>query len=735
MTQPEDRPGDTVSRRRGTFVRLLPLLLLALLALLASSMATGALITDDTVIDTPTEWAADEYTVSANITITAGGRLFINGSDLVFDAEDGVLVGLMVEADGELVLDGVTTSSSTVPFFITSDGTTTIMDSTLSGLYSSVDEEGFVGMVGGVVATSGTLALDNVEISSLAMGVAVSALDCDLTVDGLTMVGGNYGILIDGSEAQVTGATATDMIMAFVFQDSTVDLVDAKAERVNWTLWAMASDVTVSGMDSRPYGDHLAFENCTASVVDSYFYDGQEGVVALLGYLEVARCHFNETRTAIELLYAEGRIVDTLVEGCADMSIVLSFVGYASVDPDFEFDNVTVRDGAEAAVDIDSTGGITLSNLTIEGCGDGINVASSTVTFRDLLITGSTQCRPWGCSYKATGTGILSETSSVELFDVDIVGSNGPAVSSYWSYINATRSTFNDGNSSGIMLVYSAPAMVDSEISGNKWWGIESLGFDFDPEELDVTWGNDLADVRMNMTINARVVDHEGKWLSHAEVTASSGEASVGPYTTGFEGSTQTYELPIMEWTDGGAKVDYNPWTFGVVYGDFTNDTEVDVVLGVSQVTLVVEVLRADLFVEGISAPGEVNRDSQTRISATVGNAGNTSVESVILTFYYRDTNGFQRVIGETRVGPIAPGEEDEGTISWAPDTRGEYAIVAFVDVDDLVDEEDDDNNRAERDMTVNGERDEAPGPGALMVLSVMTMALMASAAARRREH
>jgi hypothetical protein len=731
MTQPEDRPGNAVSRLRPTFVRPLPLLLLAALALLATSLAGGAIIDSDTVIDSPTEWADDEYTITANVTISAGGTLLINGSDLLFDADDGVLVGLLVEPGGELVLDGVTASAPDVPFFISSDGTTTVRDSTLSGLYHSQDDEGFVGLIGGVVANSGSLVLKDVDITS--SGVGISAFECDLTVEGLTLAGGDYGILIDGAEAELTDVTATDMIMAFVIQDSTVDLTDATAERVNWTLWAMASDVTVSGMDSRPYGDHLAFENCTSSVVDSYFYDGQEGAVALLGYMEVARCHFNETRTAIELLYAEGRIVDTLVEGCADMSIVLSFVGYAAVDPDFEFTNVTVRDGAEAALDIDSTGDVTLSGLTIEGCGDGINVASSRVTFTDTLITASTQCRPWGCSYKATGTGILSETSAVDLFDVTIEGSNGPAISAYWSFINATRSTFRGGNASGMMLVYSAPTLVDCEISGNAWWGIESLGFEFDPEDLDATWGNELADVRMNMTINARVVDHEGKWLSHAEVTAVSGDVSVGPYTTGFEGSTQTYELPIIEWTDGGPSVDYNPWTFQVVYGDFTNDTVVDVELGLGQITLYVEVLRADLFIKEMSSPKETNRDARTRISAVVGNQGNATVESVILTFYYRDLNGFQRVIGETRVGPIAPGEEDEGAINWAPDTGGSYTIVARVDVDDLVDEENDDNNREEREMTVNGERADAPGPGAMMALSVMALALLASAASRRR--
>jgi len=731
MTQPEDRPGDPVSRGSRASVLPLLLLILAALVLTATAVASGAVIDIDTVIDTPTEWSDAEYTITANVTVAAGGSLTIDGSDLVFDAAEGVLVGIMVEPDGELHINGVSATAPGEPYFISSDGTTTIVDSTLEGLYYSQDDEAFVGLVGGVVAASGSLTLEDVDIIS--RGVGVSAYDCDLTVDGLSVKGGEYGVMMEGADADLADLTITDMVMAFVIQDSTVTIADATVEGVNWTLWAMTSTVTITGMDSRSHTDHLAFENCTASVQDSAFYDGQEGAVALLGYMEVVRCHFNGTRTAIELLYAEGRIVDTLVEDCADMSIVLSFVGFNSDEPDFEFRNVTVRNGAEAALDIDSVDDITLSDLTIEGCGDGINVASSLITLRNVLITGSTQCRPLGCSYVATGTGILVETSGVEMYDVRIIGSNGPAVSAYFSYVNATRSVFKDGNASGWLLVYSAPGLDDSEISGNAYWGIESLGFDIVPEDLDATWGNDLADIRMNMTINAKVVDQDGKWLSHAEVTAKSGDLTVGPYTTGFEGSTQTYELAIVEWTDGEASVNYNPWTFDVVYGDFTNSTSVDVVLGMGQVILEIQVERADLVIEAMSAPREVDLDGKARIEASVGNVGNTTVNSVLLTFYYRDDNGFQRVIGEAQVGPIAPGEAVEGTTTWTPDSRGDYTIVARVDVDDHVDEENEDNNRAEREMSVNGESESTPGPGATMVLAVLALACLASVVARRR--
>lgn len=730
MRHPGDRPGDQAGSRAGTVRGLLPLLVLASLAVLTASLAAGAVIDEDTLISGTVEWSDAEYAISANVTVRSGGSLLVNGSDLVFDA-DGAVVGLLVEPGAQLTLRGVTATAAGDPYFISSDGTTTIEDSSLAGLFSTGDEDGLVGLVGGVVANAGTLTLRDVSIAS--DGVGLSAFDCDLVAEGLDLEGGQYGVLVVGSVARLTDVHVTDMFMGFVADDSTVEMVDCSALGVNWTMWAISCDVQVLRLDSRPLGDHLAFENGTASVVDSYFYDGQEGAVALLGYLEVVGCHFNSTRTAVELLYAEGRIVDTLVEDCADMAIVLSFIGYSSDEPRFELDNVTVRDSAEAAVEVEGSRDLLLSNLTVMGCGDGLNIATSSVILRDVLITGSTQCRPWGCSYTATGTGVLLETAAVDMFDVTIQGSNGPAVSAYFSSINATRSRFVDGNASGLLVVYSDLGLVDCQVSGNAQWGVESLGYDIDPGELDASWGNDLADIRMNMTINAKVQDQEGQWLSHAEVTASSRDLVVGPYLSGVFGSTPTYELAIVEWTDGPGTVDFNPWTFDVVYGNFTSSTDVDVVLGLGQITLVVEVRRADLVVRDLKAPKELDRDERATIGAVVANVGNETVDSVVLTFYYRNVDGFQRVIGEVRLGPLSPGESEKGQVEWAPDRRGDYTIVAVVDVDDRVDEEDDDNNRVQRELSVGDGTSAAPGPGAAMALTVLAAAGLVSVTTRRR--
>lgn len=709
----------------------MPLLVLAALAILAASLAAGAVIDEDTQISGTVEWTDAEYTISANVTVRSGASLLINGSDLVFDASEGVVVGLLVEPGAELTLQGVTATASGSPYFISSDGNTTIEGSQLSGLYSTEDEGELVGLVGGVVANAGTLTLRDVAIVS--DGVGVSVFDSTLVVEGLELEGGQYGFLAMGSDVQLTDVHVTDLFMGFVADGSTVDMTDCSASEVNWTMWAVGCDVHVLRLDSRPYSDHLAFENGTASVVDSYFYDGQEGVVALLGYLQVMGCHFNSTRTAVEILYAEGRIVDTLVEDCSDMAIVLSFIGYSSEEPRFQLDNVTVMDSAEAAVEIEGSSDLLLSNLTVLGCGDGLNIATSSVILRDVLITGSSQCRPWGCSYSATGTGVLLETSTVDMFNVTIDGSNGPAVSAYFSSINATGSRFVDGNRSGILMAYSFLDLFDCQVSGNAWWGVESLGYDIDPEELDAEWGNERADIRMNMTINAQVQDQDGQWLAHAQVTASSHDLVVGPYPSGVFGSTPTFELAIVEWTDGVGQLDYNPWTFDVAYGDFSSSTDVNVVLGLGQITLVVEVLRADLVVRDLKAPRQVDRSGRATISAVVANVGNETMDSVILTFYYRNIDGFQRVIGEVTVGPLSPGESEGGQVVWVPDARGDFTIVARVDVDDRVDEENEDNNLAQRELTVRSESSDAPGPGALMALTVLGTAAMAAATTRRR--
>jgi hypothetical protein len=714
---------------------VLPLLLLVAIALAGAVGVAGEVIDEDLIIDTPVDWTDAQYTISANITVVSGGVLNITDATLTFVSPEDAPIGLEIGPEGALLMTGVTCQAVDHPFIISSSGDTTIVSSSFSGLYSVLEDAGIAGLVGGIVAEGGDLVLEDVTIES--EGVALSLFGTNFTVDGLNVTGGTFGILAFNSEGTLANIEMFDIGMAFAMQGTTVDMVDIEATQVNWTLWAMVSNITVSNMLSRSSGDHVSLENCTTVITDSEFEGGDVGALSILGYLEVVRCWFHNLSTGVELIYAEGKVVDVLVENPYDVGIVLNFIGYSAETPRFEFDNVTIVRGTEAAIDIESSD-ITLTNLTIEGCGNGLDISSSTVVLRDALITGSTQCRPFGCSYTATGTGIALETASIDMFNVTIDGSNGPAISSTFSLINATSSRFINGNLSGLLMVYSAVNLHSSAIRDNAFWGIESLGYDIDPEELDVIWGNGLADLRMNMTINVKVFDDHGMWLSHADVTATSSGVTVGPYTTGFGGSSQTFELPLYEWTDGASDHSFNPWTFTVVYGNFDNATDVDLVLGLEQIDLIVPVPRADLVIDGIKAPGNIVPEEVATIRATVTNSGNHIVDNAVLTFYYRNADGFQRVIGETSVGPMAPGESEEGSVNWIPDIEGKYTIVAFVDVDDDVDEENEDNNRMERELEVSEEAGNGvPGPSALVAvaaLAVVALGLMSMSVGGRRD-
>jgi hypothetical protein len=714
---------------------VLPLILLVAIALAGTMSVVGEVIDEDLTIDTSVDWTDAEYTISANITVVSGGVLNITDANITFDSPEDAPIGLEIGPEGTLRMTGVTCQAAEDPFIFSSSGETTIVSSSFSGLYSVIEDAGIAGLVGGIVAEGGDLVLEDVTIES--DGVALSLYGTNFTVDGLIVTGGTYGILSWNSEGTLADVEMFDVSMAFAMQETNVDMMDIEATLVNWTLWAMASNVTISDMLSRSTGDHISLENSTTSITDSEFEGGDVGALAILGYLEVMRCQFHNQSTAVELIYAEGKVVDVLVENPYDVGIVLNFIGYAAETPRFEFDNVTIVRGTEAAIDIEGSD-IMLSNLTIEGCGNGVDISSSTVILRDALITGSTQCRPFGCSYTATGTGIAMETASIDMFNVTIDGSNGPAVSGTFSLINATSSNFINGNVSGILMVYSALNLHSTVIEDNAFWGIESLGYEIDPTELDVTWGNGLADLRMNMTINVKVFDDHGMWLSHAQVTATSSGVSVGPYSTGFGGSTSTYELPLYEWTHGANDHDFNPWTFSVVYGEFQNATDVDLVLGLEQIALIVPVPRTDMVIDNIKAPDTIAPAEVATIRATVTNIGNHTFDHAVLTFYYRNSAGFQRVIGETSIGPIEPGGSEEGTVNWIPDKKGKYTIVAFVDVDDEVDEENEDNNRMERELEVSDDGGNGvPGPGALVALAalaVVALGLLSMSVGGRRD-
>ena len=59
---------------------------------------------------------------------------------------------------------------------------------------------------------------------------------------------------------------------------------------------------------------------------------------------------------------------------------------------------------------------------------------------------------------------------------------------------------------------------------------------------------------------------------------------------------------------------------------------------------------RADLVVEDVRVAGDLDLMVESPIRATVANRGNHTVETAMLTFYYINEAGFQRVIGEVAV-------------------------------------------------------------------------------------
>jgi MYXO-CTERM domain-containing protein len=95
----------------------------------------------------------------------------------------------------------------------------------------------------------------------------------------------------------------------------------------------------------------------------------------------------------------------------------------------------------------------------------------------------------------------------------------------------------------------------------------------------------------------------------------------------------------------------------------------------------------------------------------------------VVLTFYYRNEEGFKRVIEEVDLGTIEPGGTADGSVEWDIDETGLYTVGATVDVNDEVDEKEEGNNDESSLVDVKEEED-SPGPGVLMAILALTIAL-----------
>jgi len=233
-------PSGTSFSKVSRLPIVLSLLLLAAIAMAGAMGVGGEVIDEDLTIDTPVEWTDGEYTVSANITVVSGGILNITDATITFVSPADMPIGLQIGPEGTLLMTGVTCQAAEHPFILNSLGTTHIVSSSFSGLYSVVEDTGIAGLVGGIVADGGDLVLEDVTIDS--EGVAMSLFGTNFTVDGLIVTGGSFGIMAISSEGTLTDVEISGTGMAFALQGTTVAMVGVETSDVNWTLWAMASN-------------------------------------------------------------------------------------------------------------------------------------------------------------------------------------------------------------------------------------------------------------------------------------------------------------------------------------------------------------------------------------------------------------------------------------------------------------------------------------------------------------
>ena len=714
-------PADGAAPRRTALALALALAAVAIAALAASAMAADTVIDTDTTISGPALWANGTFEVRANVTVADGGALTVRNATVAFRTAVEGGAGMLVEEGGELVAEGATFSALDRPYSMVVGGRATLLNSSLSGLMSTVPTTYvYFESVGGLVLDGADAKLRDVTISGNSSAM-VTAADSAIEADGLTLRGEALGMLLMGCTANLTDLELDGFYLGLGINGSRATIDGARAVGCNSTIWAMDCDLTVRGLRSSASQDHIGAWNCTLRVEDSSFEGGGTGVLALGGVADIQGCTFDGTITGIELAYSKGSIVGCLAKDCLSYSIYLSVLDNGATEPDFTLDDVTVRDGDEAAVAVSECGLVRLSNLTIERCGDGVYASGSTVHLVDSRITGAKVCTEPGCGASATGTGAWLETTVLWLDNTTVAGCDGPGVFAYYSDVHAHASRIVDGNGSGLIIVYGGLETSGCAITGNRLYGLDVLGYPIPLGTQDAAWGNGKADVRLNATLTAKVVDGKGATLAHANVTAASRGETVGPMLTGFLGTTASFEITTYEFTYPASNVSFSPWTFTVTYKGFTNTTAVDLGTVTDEVTLVVPVLRPDLVVEGLKAPKTLAQDKRATLRATVRNAGHYEAEGVVLTFYYRNSAGFTRVIGEVALGTIAAGATKEGSVNWTMEAVGDYTVVASADVDMKVEEESEVNNAQEAPVEVTL-KDEGgiPAPGALLAVAAI---------------
>jgi len=724
MPKKDARPTPTLSMGAVAVLVLAAASALAVSLVLLAPGSQAAIVIDSPLnVTGTTVWADDTVEVRSDVTVAHDGVLNVTNATVRVYSSEEEPIGFTVEDGGTLSLSDVEMEAALEPYYVICAGHLVARGCSIDGLMSLPPiEDIYFDEVGGIVLDGGTAVLDDVAIEgdSACMLTVVGASTVE--AHGLHLRGIGLGILLKDAEASLTDLRLEGFTVAVAADVSILELTDVLVTGCNNGLWASESTISVTGLRSNATDAHIGAWNCTLTARACRMEGGAEGVLTYAGVIDLEGCTFDGPETGLSVQLSRGRVVNCTVEGTTGTGYALSALDSAALAPRFTFDRDVARGCAEAGVLVMDCGDVWVTNATLEHCGNGLYASGSRVHMADSTLDSSTACTDESCDSRADGTGAWLETSILWLERCTITGSAGHGVVAYYSDLHATGSSIVDGGRSGVYLIYGGIALDGTAVARNSAFGLDVLGYAVDLVGLDATWGNGRADVRYNITCTAKVTDQYGTTLSHANVTASSHGETVGPLLTGFVGTTAPMELCVFLYTFPSTNVSFEPWSFVTGYTAFSNTTQAELPEDGGVVVLVVQVQRPDLVVEGLKAPKSLTRERKVTLSATVRNAGAYAAEDVVVTFYYRNSAQFTRVIAQLELGTLAPGASVPVKATWTPDAPGEYTIVASVDPDDDIEESSEANNERSQAAKVAMEPEKLTESPVLLVVIVTAL-------------
>jgi hypothetical protein len=225
--------------------------------------SSTTIIDADTVISSPTSWANGTYEVRANVTVADGGALTVRNATVAFRTAEEGGAGIIVEQGGALAAEGATFSALDQPYSLIVGGRVTLANSTLSGLMSSVPTSYvYFESVGGLMLDGANATLRNVTISGTSSAM-VTAFDSTIEAHGLSLSGGELGMLLMGCTANVTDLELEGFYLGLGINGSRAVIDGVRAVGCNSTIWAMDCDLEVRGVRSSAAQDHIGAWNCT----------------------------------------------------------------------------------------------------------------------------------------------------------------------------------------------------------------------------------------------------------------------------------------------------------------------------------------------------------------------------------------------------------------------------------------------------------------------------------------